>query len=175
MIPEGTIKRFICCIAVILVLAASAYAETGSQQSPGDQEKAGGAHQMQMMQCPKMQQMQAGGGGQQMPMMQMCPMMHQMMGQGMMMKDMSRMMMDMMNIQEKIIHGVKASEKKELLKKLQDMKSGMQDMMRPCKCMVDTGMMGHPAPPPAPECESRDIQQGKPQSGEPQKADPHKH
>lgn len=68
--------------------------------------------------------------GQQIPMMQMCmPMMKQMMGQGMMMQEMMQMMMEMMKMQEKIMMGVKPSEKKHLMKDMAQMKEKMQKMM----------------------------------------------
>jgi transketolase len=60
-------------------------------------------------------------------MMEKCqPMMKQMMADK---KDMMQMMMDMMNMQEKMIKGPKAAEKKQTMKNIAQMKEKMQKMM----------------------------------------------
>lgn len=70
------------------------------------------------------------GEGQQMSMMQMCmPMMQQMMGQKMMMQEMMKMMMEMMKMQEKLMMGPKAGDRKMMMKEISMMKEKMQNMM----------------------------------------------
>jgi hypothetical protein len=155
-------KRAIIVFVVMVLLGVSAYAETDTKDAQQNQPGEG-----QQMMCPKMHQMQGQGvmqGAHQMPMMQMSPMM----GHGMMMNDMMQMMMDIMNMQEKIIAGVKPSEKKQMLDTLKDMKTKMQDKMSMGKCMMggmmggmmSGGMMGHGmmgggmAPQPGPEKEA---------------------
>jgi hypothetical protein len=60
-------------------------------------------------------------------MMEKCqPMMQHMMGEK---KEMMQMMMDMMNMQEKIIKGAKAAEKKQMIMDMAQMKEKMQIMM----------------------------------------------
>ncbi len=96
-------------------------------------------------------------------MMEKCqPMMKQMMDGGMMekmmsdKKDMMQMMMDMMTMQEKMIKGPKAAEKKQMMMDITQMKEKMQKMMSMPMPMDMTGMDG-------------------PQSAEQSKTDPHKH
>jgi len=85
-------------------------------------------------------------------MMEKCkPMMKQMMDEK---KDMMQMMMDMMNMQEKMIKGPKAAEKKQMMKDMEQMKEKMKMMMSmpmDMTCMDD------------------------PQAAEPAKTEPHKH
>jgi len=57
------------------------------------------------------------------------PMMKQMMGDGIMKKEMMQMMMEMMNMQEKMMKGPKAAEKKQMMKDMARMKEKMQKMM----------------------------------------------
>ncbi len=52
-----------------------------------------------------------------------------MMGQGAMMQHMMQMMMDMMNMQEKMMMGPKADEKKQMMEDMYQMKEKMQNMM----------------------------------------------
>lgn len=52
-----------------------------------------------------------------------------MMDEGMMKQDMMRMMMDMMNMQEKMMKGMKPGEKKKMMKDMGQMKEKMQKMM----------------------------------------------
>jgi hypothetical protein len=59
----------------------------------------------------------------------MMSMMKQMMGDGMMKKEMMQMMMEMMNMQEKTMKGPKAAEKKQMMKDMAQMKEKMQKMM----------------------------------------------
>ncbi len=60
-------------------------------------------------------------------MMEKCkPMMKQMMDEK---KDMMQMMMDMMDMQEKMMQGPKAAEKKQMMKGIGQMKEKMQEMM----------------------------------------------
>ena len=72
-------------------------------------------------------------------MMEKCqPMMKKMMDEK---KDMMQMMMDMMTMQEKIIKGPKAAEKKQMMKDMAQMKEKMQKMMSmpmDMKCMDDS-------------------------------------
>ncbi len=58
----------------------------------------------------------------------------------MMGQDMMQMMMDMMNVQEKMMKGVKAEEKKTMMKDMTQMKGKMQNMMS--MCGMTSGMMG---------------------------------
>lgn len=67
---------------------------------------------------------------QMMPMMQMCRMMSMSpSGEGMMTREMMKMMMDMMDMQEKMMSGVKQSQKKQMMAKMAMMKNKMQNMM----------------------------------------------
>jgi len=82
----------------------------------------GGEGKMPMMQmCQEMMKQKMGEG--QMPMCPMC--MHMMKGH----KEMMQIMMEMMKMQEKIMMGVKTSEKKQLLKDMARMKEKIQKMM----------------------------------------------
>ena len=144
IIKEEDMKKLLIVLMGLFVFSVPAYAQmgmTGGQQGQmGQGMMMGEGQQMQMM-CPKMQQMPGQGmmqGGQQMPMMQM-------MGQGMMMQDMMQMMMDMMNMQEKMMMGVKAADKKKMAKDITQMKEKMQKMMSMCKGMIMGGMMGQPS------------------------------
>lgn len=115
-------------LAIMFIFSISVYAETGTQ----------GSRQGQMGQGIMMEQ-----GGQQMPVN--CPKLQQMYGQGMMMQEIMQMMMDITNMQELIINGVKASEKKMMLEKIKDMKAKMQNKMTMSHCMMGSmmgGMMG---------------------------------
>ena len=59
----------------------------------------------------------------------MKPMMEQMKVNDMMKKEMMQMMMEMMDMQEKMLKGLKASEKKQMMKDIAQMKEKMQKMM----------------------------------------------
>ena len=70
----------------------------------------------------------------------MMSMMKQMMSDGMMKKEMMQMMMEMMNMQEKMMKGPKAAEKKQMMKDMAQMKEKMQKMMSMPMPMDMTGM-----------------------------------
>jgi len=95
-------------------------------------------------------------------MMDKCkPMMKKMMDEK---KDMMQMMMDMMTMQEKMMKGPKAAEKKQMMKDMGQMKEKMQKMMSmpmEMKCMDDS--------------QSKEVGGKEPKEAEPSTADPHKH
>jgi hypothetical protein len=175
-------KKVTITLMILLMFSISAYAETGMQGGRQDQMGQGmmmDKGQQMPMNCPKMQKMHGEGmmqGGQQMPMM------NQMMGHGMMMQDMMQMMMDIMNMQEQIINGVKASEKKVMLEKIKDMKAKMQNKMTMSHCMMGSmmggsmcpmmggGMPGHDMMPPHSESGSKENEKAVPP-----KTEQHKH
>ncbi|HMK49824.1 MAG TPA: hypothetical protein VK435_07210 [Thermodesulfovibrionales bacterium] len=150
-------KLTVACIFV-LVLAVAAYAQMGGmggmgggmgggmatgQGQPGQGQgmNMGTGQQMQMM-CPKMGGQMPGMAGQgQMPGMQGM----QMQQCGMMDRDMMQMMTDIMDNQEKIVMGLKPSEKENMLSSIRQLKQKMQGMMTTCQ-----GTMGAPMAPPAP-------------------------
>lgn len=70
------------------------------------------------------------------------PMMKNMMGHGMMMQDMMQTMKKMIEVQRKIVEGVKPAEKNELEKELSGMQEQMDKMMADMKGMMMQGMMG---------------------------------
>jgi hypothetical protein len=72
---------------------------------------------------------------------QQMPMMQHMMRHGMMMQDMMGMMKQMIEVQRKIVEGVKPSEKKALAKELSGMLEKMNAMMADMKGMMSQGMM----------------------------------
>ena len=124
-------KRFAIVFLVLTLFSIAAYAEMGqmdhSQMQQGDQQM--------KMECPKMKMMQQ--GDQEMKMMH-C-------------QDTMQMMMNIVDMQEKLLMGVKPEEKEKMLQDIKQMKEKMQGMMSSCKCMMG-GMMGQPAPAaPAPE------------------------
>jgi hypothetical protein len=135
-------KNIMVCLLVLFVFTVSAYAETSGELGHAGHEAMKGEKQQMQMMCPKMEMMQQGKemmkDGQQMPRM------HQTMAPCMM-QDMMQTMMDMLNTQEKIIAGVKASEKKQLLKNIKDMKAKMQSKLSACPCMM--GGKTEPQPP----------------------------
>ena len=118
-------KNLIIVLVILFVFSGSAHAQMGMM----------GGQQGQMGQSTMM------GEGQQMPMMEKC---QQMMGQGMMMQDMMQMMMDMMNMQGKMMKGIKASEKKEMIMEMDKMRDKMEKMMSMHMGM----MMGLPSDDP---------------------------
>ncbi len=126
-------KRLRICGFILLAFAISAYAEMAGHE--GHEMKKGEGQEMQTM-CPMMKEKKDMG---------------QMMGPGMMMQDMMELMMDIMNVEERIVTGVKAPEKKEILNKLKDMKTRLQNKMSMHQCMMGGmmgGMMGQQAPQP---------------------------
>jgi len=155
-------KRFVIVCICILISFSLTYAQTKGD-APGEQKteetQSGQGRQMPMMDCPKMK------GEHQM----MCPMMgqgHMMGGPGMAMRDMQYMILNILKNQQKMIRGLSAAEKKELIKETDKMMDRMEKMM------FEKGMMGHTAPAesPGPEMQSEPSQKG-----EPAKADPHGH
>jgi hypothetical protein len=126
-------KKLIVCSMILFVFSISAYAQTGMMESQQGQTGQGTAmgqgKQQSMMNCPMMQHVQ--GQGMMQSGQQMCPMMGQ---------DMMQMMMDMMNMQEKMMKGAKAGEKKKMMQDMTHMKGKMQNMMS--MCGMTSGMMG---------------------------------
>ncbi|MFI5294316.1 MAG: hypothetical protein ACHQ0Y_04755 [Thermodesulfovibrionales bacterium] len=106
-------KRLGIALAILLAFSFSANAEMGMM---GDQK---GSMKQQGM-------MDEG----------MTPMMKQMMGQGMMMKDMMQMMMDMMKMQKKMMKGMGPAEKKEMMMDLDKMMSQVDTMMSDMRLMM---------------------------------------
>lgn len=98
-------KRLMIVSAMLFVFSIPAYAQMGMM----------GGQQGQKGQGVMM------GEGQQM--------MKQMMGDGMMKQEMMQMIMEMMNMQEKMMMGPKAAEKKQMMKDMAQMKEKMQKMM----------------------------------------------
>jgi hypothetical protein len=94
----------------------------------------------------------------------MMSMMKQMMGDGMMKKEMMQMMMGMMNMQEKMMKGPKAAEKKQMMKDMAQMKEKMQKMMSMPMDM-----------PGMDDSQSKEVGGKDPKNAEPSKTDPHKH
>ena len=104
-------------------------------------------------------------------MMKKCqPMMKQMMDDGMMKKmmgdkkEMMQMMMDMLDMQEKMMKGPKAAEKKQMMKDMAQMKEKMQKMMSMPMDM-----------PGMDDSQSKEVGGNEPKNAEPSKIDPHKH
>ena len=116
-------KKLIIISVVLLAFASFAYAQMGQGMKMGEGQS------MQMM-CPKMQ------GGQQMQMMH-C-------------QDMTQIITGMMDIQEKMLMGVKPEEKDKMMQDMKQMKEKIQEMKGTCKCMMG-GMMGQQPPATAPE------------------------
>ena len=139
-------KRFILvaisCIFVLVLTGRYSFAQTDS----GMKSEQKGEMKQQGMKMDE---------GMIKQMMEKCqPMMKQMMGDGMMKKEMMQIMMDLMNMQEKMMKGPKAAEKKQMMMDMSQMKEKMQKMMSmpmDMKCMDD------------------------PRSAEPSQSDPHKH
>ena len=114
-------KRFILvvisCIFVVTLTGQYSFAQTDSGMK--GEQKGEMKQQGMMMDEGMMKQM-----------MEKCqPMMKQMMGYGMMKKEMMQMMMEMMNMQEMMMKGPKAAEKKRMMKDMGQMKEKMQKMM----------------------------------------------
>jgi hypothetical protein len=168
--------KTVLTLFIVCIFSISAEAQMGMMGGQMEQGKTmGQEQQMPAMQCPKMQKMQGHEmtmGGHQMPMM------NQMMGHGMMMQEIMQMMMDIMNMQEQIINGVKASEKKVMLEKIKDMKAKMQNKMTMSQCMMGSmmggmmggGMPGHDMMPPHSESGSKETEKEAPP-----KTEQHKH
>jgi hypothetical protein len=121
-------KKLIIISVVLLAFASFAYAQMGmmgGQMGQGMKTEEG---QPMKMMCPKMQ------GGQQMQMMH-C-------------QDMTQIITGMMDIQEKMLMGVKPEEKDKMMQDMKQMKEKIQEMKGSCKCMMG-GMMGQQKPPAA--------------------------
>jgi len=174
--------KTVLTLFIVCIFSISAEAQMGMMGGQMEQGKTmGQEQQMPAMQCPKMQQMQGHEmmkGGQQMPMMQMGTMM----GHGMMMQEMMQTIMDIMNMQEQIINGVKASDKKMMLEKIKDIKAKIQNKMTMCNCMMGSmmggsmcpmmggGMPGHDMMPSHSESGSKETEKAAPP-----KTEQHKH
>jgi hypothetical protein len=170
----GIMKNLMICLLMMFVFTMPLYAETDAPQQQTGTAPMPGGPQMHMK-CPMMQMHGQGmmQGGQQMQgqgMMQMCPKMGQMMGHGMMARDMMQMMMDMMKVQQKMIRGISPVEKKEMMKETDKMMERMERMMSDMRGMMMHGMMEQPAPASSKEPESKETEKETTP-----KADPHKH
>lgn len=166
-------KKVMLCFLMICIFTLPLYAETDApQQQTGTATLPCG--QQAQMKCPMMQsgpEMPMMHDGQQMQgMMQMCPRMGQMLGHGMMVRDMMQMMMDMIKMQQKMIRGLSPVEKKEMIKDADKMLERMEKMMSDMRGMVMHGMMEQPAPASSKEPESKETEKETAP-----KADPHKH
>jgi hypothetical protein len=128
-------KKLIIISVVLLAFASFAYAQMGMMgegMKMGQGMKMGEGQSMQMM-CPKMQ------GGQQMQMMH-C-------------QDMTQIITGMMDIQEKMLMGVKPEEKDKMMQDMKQMKEKILEMKGTCKCMMG-GMQEQQKPAAAPLQES---------------------
>src|SRR5664279_5251986 len=124
---RNRMKKILFVSLVVMMLTASyGFAQTDS----GAQGEQKGEMKQQNMKMDE---------GMMKQMMEKCqPMMKQMMADK---KDMMQMMMDMIIMQEKIIKGPKAAEKKQMMKDMAQMKEKMQKMMSmpmDMKCMDDS-------------------------------------
>ena len=129
-------KRLLICALVMFAFTVTAYAEMTGHEGHEMKHEMMKEEGHQMM-CPKMQEKgMMHKGDHQMSMM----------GHGMMMQDLMQTMTEILNIQEKIITGVKASEKKQLLNKIKGMKAKMGNSMSMCKCMAGDMMGGGKCP-----------------------------
>ena len=161
-------KRFILvvisCVFVVALTGRYSFAQTDSGMK-GEQK---GEMKQQGMKMDE---------GMMKQMMEKCqPMMKQMMGDGMMKKEMMQMMMEMMNMQEKMMKGPKAAEKKMMMKDMAQMKEKMQKMM--AMHMDMTGMGDSQSKGTGPDVSGTPSKEdeGKEQNKTgPSKADPHKH
>jgi hypothetical protein len=129
-------KKLIIISVVLLAFASFAYAQMGmmgGQMGQGMKTEEG--QPMQMM-CPKMQGKGMMHGGQQMQMMH-C-------------QDMTQIITGMMDIQEKMLTGVKPEEKDKMMQDMKQMKEKIFEMKGMCKCMMG-GMIGQQTPAAAPE------------------------
>jgi hypothetical protein len=113
-------KRMIFALAILLVFSSTAQAHMEGGPKEGQEGRMD--HGMMM-------------GGEQMPMME------HMKAHGMMMGEMMDMMKDIIQMQKRIVAGVKAAEKKELEKELSAMLEKMEKMTSGMKGMMSQGMM----------------------------------
>src|ERR1035437_5430501 len=118
MLRRFEMKRFILvvisCVFVVTLTCLYSFAQTDNGMK--DEQKGEMKQQGMKMDEEMMKQM----------MEKHQPMMKQMMADK---KDMMQMMMDMMNMQEKMMKGPKAAEKKQMMKDMTQMKEKMQKMM----------------------------------------------
>ncbi len=126
---------------LILVLSCSG---VFAQDTPCANMPAGGQAPGQM----PVQQGQAGGTMMKGDMMQMCaPMMKQMMGQAIMTRDIMQLMKEVIQVEQKIVKGLNARERKQVLADLDEKLKRIDQMMSDMR----TGMMKvPPCPVPAP-------------------------
>src|SRR4030043_1280939 len=110
---KRSILVVISCIFVVALTGHYSFAQTDSGEK-GEMKQQGMKMDEGMMK-QKMEKCQ--------------PMMKQMMGDGMMKKEMMQMMMEMMNMQEKMMKGPNAAERKQMIKGMAQMKGKMQKMM----------------------------------------------
>jgi hypothetical protein len=99
-------KKALFALLILFVFSVSAYAHMDMMESQQGQKGDGMTGDAQCMH-----------------------MMRQMTGQSGMMESMMQTMMDMMNMQEKMMMGPKADEKKQMMKDMSGMKEKMQNMM----------------------------------------------
>ncbi len=144
-------KKAAILLVVLVLCAWPLYAQTAPPHEQSGEAPAPGG-QMQMK-CPMMQMPVMPAGDQMQGMMQMCPRMGQMMGHGMMARDMMQMMTDVIKTQQKIIRGLSPVEKKEMMKETDKMLEQIEKMMSDMRGMMMHGMISQPAPPPVKQTE----------------------
>jgi hypothetical protein len=93
-------------------------------------------------------------------------MMEQMKADDMIKKEMMQMMMEMMDMQEKMLKGPKAVEKKQMMKDMAHMKEKMQKMMSMDMNMPGMKMSG---------TQSKEAEGKEPKNVNMPKTDPHQH
>jgi hypothetical protein len=151
-------RRLIIVIA-LFVFSLPVYAETAAVTQP--EQKHEMKHQCGMM-----------GEGMKMQGMPMMPMCQQMMGQGIIMRDMMHLMMDIMKTQQRIIRGIRHDDKRDIIAELDKMMERMDKMMSDSRCPMMKGTM---EPNPSPAAAPAEPKKDAPAKEEPAKSDPHKH
>ncbi|MBI5634753.1 MAG: hypothetical protein HZA15_14895 [Nitrospirae bacterium] len=101
LVKEDKMKKLVIVLTVLFAFSVSAYSQMGGGMM--------GEQKGEMKQPGKMM-----GDGQRMPMMN---------------QEMMQMMMDMLNMQEKMMMGMKPEEKKKMMKDMGQMKEKMSRMM----------------------------------------------
>jgi hypothetical protein len=129
-------KKLFIVTVILLAFASFAYAQMGMMGGQMEQGMKMGEGQPMQMMCPKMQGKGMMHGGQQMQMTQ-C-------------QDMTQIITGMMDIQEKMLTGVKPEEKDKMMQDMKQMKEKILEMKGMCKCMMG-GMMGQQTPAAVPE------------------------
>ncbi len=181
----GIMKKLVICLVTIVFFAAPLYAEMAVPQQRVMEAAKPGGQQMQMK-CPMMQmhEQRMVQGERQMPMMhgrqhmqgmmqmcpKMCPRTGQMMGHGMMARDMMQIMTDMIGMQQKMIRGLSPVEKKEMMKDAEKMIEKLEKMMTDMRGMMMHGMMEQPSPATSKEADSDETEKEAAPG-----TDPHKH